>query len=114
MTFSLNSRASPTRIPAVWAIPSTIKLCGTIGNAGYRSCRCSSASDTFFTAVADVRDVNSVNLSIQIQRISNAIVLRMRTWSIRGNFRRRCGSLRLLDEVLELHARLRVAAGLEI
>ena len=68
ITFSAKLRASPTRMPAVWAMPSTIRLCGTTGNAGYRSCRCSSASVTFFTAVALVRGVNSVNLSIQIQR----------------------------------------------
>src|SRR5205085_10170191 len=72
MTFSAKFRASPTRMPAVWAMPSTIRLCGTIGKAGYRSCRCSSASDTFFTAVALVREVNSVNLSIQIQRIGGS------------------------------------------
>src|SRR5258708_7386244 len=69
MTFSEKFRASPTRMPAVWAIPSTISECGTIGNSGERSCRCSSARETFLTAVADVRGVNSVNLSIQIQRI---------------------------------------------
>jgi len=70
MTFSAKSRASPTRMPAVWANPSTINECGTIGKSGYRSCRCSSASETFFTVVADVLDVNSMNLSIQIQRIA--------------------------------------------
>ena len=54
ITFSAKFRASPTRMPAVWAMPSTIRLWGTIGNAGYRSCRCSSASDTFLIAVAEV------------------------------------------------------------
>src|SRR5215213_588821 len=75
ITFSAKLRASPTRMPAVCAMPSTIRLCGTIGNAGYRSCRCSSASETFFTAVADCRVVNSVNLSIQIQRTSGGLEL---------------------------------------
>ena len=34
MTFSLKLLTSPTRMPAVCAIPSMIRLCGTIGNAG--------------------------------------------------------------------------------
>jgi len=52
-------------------MPSMIRLCGTIGKAGYKSCRYSSASETFLIAVADWREVNSVNLSIQIQRMVN-------------------------------------------
>jgi hypothetical protein len=44
---------------------------GINGAPGKWSCRCSSASDTFLIAVALVPLVNSVNRSIQNQRMGN-------------------------------------------
>src|SRR4051812_35933921 len=97
MTFSAKFRASPTRMPEVWAMPSMIRLCGTIGNAGYRSCRCSSASVTFLIAVALVLEVNSVNLSIQIHRTSRDLELVVDVVDDRID-----GELHLLDIVARL------------
>src|ERR1700761_7592836 len=69
MTFSSKARAAPTRMPAVWAMPSIMRLAGMTGKPGKWSCRCSSASDTFLMATAETLTSNFSNLSIQIQRI---------------------------------------------
>jgi hypothetical protein len=68
-TFAPMRQAFQSLEPEVWAMASIIRASGMTGNPGKWSCRCSSARVTFFTAAADLPDLNSMNLSIQIQRI---------------------------------------------
>ena len=64
--------ASPTRMPDVWAMPSRIRLCGTIGNAGIEIVQVLFGQRDVLNRRARSLGVNSTNLSIQIQRIEGS------------------------------------------